>query len=229
MIVELENKPMLMDPASIANRIKSTRMLSGHTRRSFSRQSEISVATLKAWEYPKGESRNGLTQLGADRLVNAFKKCGISCTKKWLLCGEGPGPKVDSPIFQEFFDNQTSNEWDEEESILKDIESFKHNNPNSIVIMVPDNTMYPLFNYGDYVAGNKKQGAELKALIGLNCIVELVDKTIVRTLRAVSSNRYSLSTINETNSKNEASALNVKIVSAAEIVWHRWRKKSGSA
>ncbi len=202
--------------------MKSARTLSGNSRQAFAMASGISAATLRAWEEPSSE-RRGLTTKGATRLVNALNKIGVYCTEEWLLTGLGPGPKIILPTTENSRDDPIS--WGEEESILLDIESFKANNPSPIVAIVTDASMLPKFSYGDYVAGNKTYGENIKKLIGTNCIVEMQDKTLIRRLGSFSEHGYTLTALNQDPAIFDLIIINAKIQSAAEIVWHRWRKK----
>ena len=197
-------------------------MLSGHTRKYFSSITGISMATLRAWEEPIAE-RKGLTKKGADRLIKAFYECGIYCSKNWLLSGDGPGPSVVNMVPNPILFNEEVT-WGEEESILKDIESFKSNNHDPIVAIVPDGAMLPKYSYGDYVAGNKKYGNDIKMLIGLNCIVEVNNKTLIRKIITDESG-YVLMAINQDPSITSPIISNINLNFAAEIVWHRWRER----
>ncbi len=210
------------NPNTVGNRVKSARMLSGHSRQSFAKASEISMATLRAWEDPT-PGRCGLTKKGAKRLVRALNGMGIFCTEEWLLAGSGPGPKIIHDSFEPDPDEVV--DWGEEESILKDIESFKKNNPDPIVAIVADGSMLPKFSYGDYVGGNKVYGDDIKSLIGTNCIVEITEKTLIRRVGDYIQDGYTLTAINQDPSTVDAVIVGVKLKSAAEIVWHRWRKK----
>jgi len=216
----------IIDPIAIGNRIKSARMLSGHTRKSFAAKSSISLATLRFWEEPKS-GRYGLTNKGAEKLMTAFNICGIYCTKEWLFYGHGIGPKLINLTPPTFFDDQDINVWNEEESILKDIEAFKKNNPQPTIVIITDDTMLPSYSYGDYVAGSKVFNNDIQKLVGLNCIIELIDRTIVRKIIAsTSENKYSLLSLNQNSTINQPLLLEIEPISAAEIVFHRWRKKS---
>jgi hypothetical protein len=214
------------DPIAIGNRIKSTRMLSGKTRKSFALESGISLPTLRFWEEPPESGRSGLTDKGADRLIEAFHECGIQCTKDWLLYGKGFGPKLIKTDLSDFFE-QIDFYLDEEHALLKDIENFKETNLESIVAIIPDDSMLPLFASGDYVGGIKKYHDDINKLIGLNCIIEFKDKILVRKLIAgESTNTFSLIILNHDSPTLDPVILNVRPNYAAEIIFHRWRSRA---
>ena len=212
-------------PAVIGYRVKSARMLSGHSRQSFAAESRISMATLRAWEEPT-EERKGLTRKGASRLVNSLREMGIYCTEDWLFNSDGPGPKILSTLHNNHTDNNDTIDWGEEESILKDIDSFKSNNPNPVVAIITDGSMIPRYSYGDYVGGSKLFGNDMSSLVGSDCIIETKDKAIIRRLTSFSSGLYTLVALNLDASIPDAIISNVKLESAAEIIWHRWRTKT---
>ncbi len=211
------------DSISVGNRVKSARMLSGHSRKSFATASKISMATLRAWEEPS-TGRYGLTNKGAKRLIKALNEFGIYCTEEWLLLGQGPGPNIITTSSDRIFDEEEIS-WGEEEAILKDINAFKKNNPDPVVAIITDGSMLPMFSYGDYVGGSKKHNEDIKHLLGLNCIVQIGEKTLIRRISTVTSNKYTLSSLNQESTVVDPIIAGVELKSAAEIVWHRWRKK----
>ena len=210
------------NPTSIGGRVKSARMLSGHSRTAFAKISNISAATLRAWEEPN-EGRYGLTQKGAERLIEALSHCNINCTIAWLLLGDGFGPSIAGKTINPLNLDFEQINWGVEESILKDIAAFKANNHNAIVTMISDETMSPFFSNGDYVGGCLESDSDIKKLIGTNCIIDTGSDFLVRKITACHKNLYTVTSVNP--SLPEPIILSVQIKSAAEIVWHRWRKK----
>ncbi len=205
------------------DRIKSARMLAGYTRKAFADKFLIPVPTIRAWEEPPA-GRNGVTSSGTKRLIKVFQESGIYCTEDWILNGKGPGPTIVDRY------NDTAPEalitWGEEESILRDIESFKQNNHSAMVAVVTDRAMTPYYNYGDYVGGEKKTGRDICSLVGLNCIVEVRNKTWIRRISMLDAeNRYTLIALNMEVQGIEPVMFNVEITAAAQIVWHRGRAR----
>ena len=114
--------------------------------------------------------------------------------------------------------------WGEEESILKDINSFKSNNNDPIVAILTDGSMLPEYSYGDYVGGSRIYGDNIKELAGLNCIIQLEERTIIRKINLV-DDMYICTSVNQDKNIKDPILSDIKPVSAAEIIWHRWRKK----
>lgn len=215
----LENKS---SPAFIGNRIKSARMLCGLNRTQFANSVGISIATLRAWEEPS-KNRKGLTHKGAARLVQAFIKHDIDCTEEWLMKGKGVGPKLITNSFKNVLNSIDDQSWNEEEAVFKDLNSFKENNLNAIVAIVNDNSMLPFYAYGDYVGGTKISGKKIMSLIGLNCIIETQDTIFIRKIAMKNDDSYTLVSLNQDSTVIIPVINDIKIISAAEIIWHRKR------
>ncbi len=212
------------DPALRGDRIKSARMLAGHTRQSFAESSGISANTIRAWEEPPA-NRNGITSNGAKRITEALNNGGVYCTEDWLLFGKGPGPTLinDAPSL----DDPDNIEWGQEEAVFRDINAFKSNNPSPLVTIITDDAMVPFYSYGDYVAGTRRVGDNIRALIGLNCIVEVGDRTLVRRISMVDqNNHYTLTALNMDPNIPDPVMSDVTINTAAQVVWHRSREKN---
>ncbi len=205
------------------DRIKSARMLAGYTRKAFADKFSIPVPTIRAWEEPPA-GRNGVTNSGVKRLTKVFNESGIYCTKEWILNGTGPGPTI-----VDRYNDQSPEKaitWGEEEAILRDIESFKQNNRSPMVAVITDRAMIPYYSYGDYVGGEKKTGKEIRSLVGLNCIVEVRNKLLIRRISMVDvHNRYTLTALNMEVSGTDPVITQVEIAAAAQIVWHRGRAR----
>jgi len=218
-------------PVSIGNRIKSTRMLSGLSRADFCKKTGLSLPTLSAWESPP-QNRNGLTEKGANLLVDAFFNLGILCEKNWLLYGEGYAPKLlnydlkatkncDENIHSIIEDVSSSYTWGNQEATIKDIESFKKNNSNAIIYLIQDNLMLPCFPPDTYVGGSKSFDHDIQKLIGKICIIKIKNAhSLVRQIYWKNKNKYLIGTVN-INNKQEVKLIEIEY--AAEIVWTRKR------
>jgi transcriptional regulator with XRE-family HTH domain len=217
------------DPMGSGKRVKSARMLAGCTRKHFAEKTGISAATLRIWEEPSLE-RGGISKKGAKRFISALHECGIYCTEDWLLHGKGTSPTILNFNNEKLFNEAEIVSWGEEESILKDIEAFKGNNPNPIVAIINDGSMLPLYSYGDYVGGIKRFAKDIVSLVGSNCIIELPNMTLVRKITRYDSseNKYTLSILNPDTYTVEPIIQTNNIISAAKVVWYRCREKTKS-
>lgn len=195
---------------SSGQRIRFARNMLGLTRKEIKDQFKISVNTLQTWE----ANKILLTEKGARKLNEVFIKLGLLCSEKWLLTGQGQIPILLQnlpPINDDF-------------SILTEIEIFKTLNPNSIVLIVTDNGMEPIFSIGDFVGGVKKENVELEPLIGENCIIETTGDDIFfrKLLRGSKKTFFNLACVS-LSTNQQPIIPDVKVRSAARIILHRKR------
>jgi hypothetical protein len=199
---------------SSGKRVRLARNILGLSRKDVDDKFHISIHTLQSWEV----DRTPLTPKGAKKLEKLFAQVGLFCTEKWLLTGEGHFPTL-------ITNKDTSAGLTEELRILREIEAFEVTNPAPIVVVVADDGTEPLYNLGDYVAGNKRYEDGISCIAGTACIVETVQgETLVRKLLpGKKSAFYNLACINN-YSRQQPLIINVKLLYAAQIVWHRKRE-----
>jgi len=168
--------------------------------------------TLTSWE--NGESE--IKESAIKNVVQAFKNFNIFISEDWLKTGIGKEPEKFGPtVYDKDFN------FDEEHAISQEIFCFL-NGTKGIVSNVEDAAMEPTFKVGDIVAGELKQGDEIKKLLGLDCIVKLNDGTeLVRKLEIDSNGQYVL--MAKRKSMHPAVITNPDINSAAEVIWIRRR------
>ncbi|OGT45453.1 MAG: hypothetical protein A3E82_03400 [Gammaproteobacteria bacterium RIFCSPHIGHO2_12_FULL_38_11] len=208
-------------------RLRRARILAGiSTRREFEKKYQVSANTLQGWE----QGKNPLSKKGAKRILEALKNEGLICSMEWLIHGVGVPPR---PFEMTYGETPSSNDLDtflsslhlqEEQAIYQELQTFKTNNTNSIIITISDDTMEPQFRAGDYVGGIRLTKPEdLQLYTGQPCIVELSDHTIIpRYLHAdTESGTYTLSCTNFQSKNPPLNIFNAKIISAAPILWHR--------
>lgn len=75
---------------SRAKRLRRLRRLTKKSRKDFAVTYKISQGTLQNWETARF---GGLTEKGANLVLNALKKEHIYCTFEWLMYGAGIGPQ----------------------------------------------------------------------------------------------------------------------------------------
>lgn len=195
-------------------------MLSGLTRKSFSKVAGLSVATLRSWEEP-GIGRHGITAKGVSRLVNALNTLDVFCSIEWIMLGEGAGPRLLTASC--IAPSSHTPHWSEEESILRDLQSFKANNSEAVLLLVSDSEMAPWFVKGEYVGGSKKIGAEIHGMVGYDCIVETGSGLLLRRLgQHIADNTYVLFALNPDAAQ---ASIQASVLSAAEVVWRRGRRR----
>lgn len=202
---------------SSAERIRFARGLLGLSRLTLQEKYDISLHTISSWE----NGRLTLSQKGADQLSKLFIKLGLMCPATWLLCKNDERPY--------FLDDASAytDKLGENLCVLREIEAFKTINPNPIVIMVSDDGMLPRYEPGSYIGGNLRTGDEIKNLIGTNCIIKTKSDDLFfrRLLPGQSESTYALTCLNPSTNQ-EPIIMNLKIVAAAQVVWHRDIEKS---
>ena len=207
-------------------RLRRARILAGlTTRREFEKKYKISANTLQGWE----QGKNPLSEKGAKRVIEAFKYEGLLCSVEWLMNGTGMPPRpfelVQAGIKESYRADSTITDFNlrEEEAIYKEMQTFKERVGNSIILAIADDAMESYYAIGDYIGGSRIFGEEIKQYIGNTCIVELENNIIVpRVLHAgKSEGTYTLSCTNPKTTAFPLNLYNIKINSAAPILWHR--------
>lgn len=208
------------------DRLKRARILAGvSTRREFEKKYHISANTLQGWE----QGKNPLSKKGAKRIIEALKAEGLMCSLEWLINGSGvpPRPFEINHEFTRGMDIEkifTELNFQEEQAIYQELQTFKTHNPNPIIITISDDAMEPIFRLGDYIGGIRLMCPEdIQPHLGQPCIVELTDHTIIpRHLHAdTESGTYTLSCTNFQSKHAPLTIFNARIISAAPILWHR--------
>lgn len=182
----------------------------------------FSNSTIENWEYGR---YGGLTEKGAKQIQEACQKLNINCTEHWLLYGIGRKPT--SPLVQQLNKSIGHSSADETEIIAEELNTFHELNNGTIDAIIQDDGMLPCLLPGDYVAGIQHFGNDIEKIIDNPCIVTLNDGSIlVRLLKKGNlPNHFSLLCAN-TNSKAAQPKSDVKLTSAAPIIWIRRRSKA---
>lgn len=130
-----------------AVRLKKIRLYLGMTREQFGEKIGISQYTIRSWE----NGAKNFTESSVKRVTNALnKKIKFSCSVDWMMYGTGNSPIT---LYEEK-DKQQENEviFDIlQESLLKEVMTFKSLNKDASVIVVSDKSFIPLANPGDYI------------------------------------------------------------------------------
>ncbi|MCH9643604.1 MAG: helix-turn-helix domain-containing protein [Gammaproteobacteria bacterium] len=213
------------------DRLRRARVLAGlTTRREFEKKHRISANTLQGWE----QGKNPLSEKGARRVVEAFKGEGLICSTDWLLHGRGMPPRpfemLTAGIKNKADPSCSEFNLREEECIYNETQSFKKQNPNSIVLTIADDAMEPYYHMGDYIGGIQVPIEHLSRYVGQMCILELENNVILpRLLQAgVKEGFYTAACTNPMTKISPLNMYDVRIVCIAPILWHR-RKLSSLA
>ncbi len=212
------------DPkVSAGRRIKMTRTLAGLSRKDLEEKYGISAHTLQSWEL----GRNPLTDKAASKLVEIFHTTGVNCSMQWLMEGAGKSPALLASEFTPYppLDKDIAPLLGKEASIQREIEFFKTNNPNAIVIMVTDDAMEPRYSQGDFVGGTQYIiPKKINECIGHDCIIDTSEGTFFRRLMQ-RKNGYALVCLNPQTEAEEPVIFAKHILAATPVIWHRWKFK----
>lgn len=202
-------------PELKARRLKSARLMTGLSAEQFARNCNLPAPTLRAWEKPNG--RQGLTPKGAQKLSSCFFDLGIKCEPAWLLNGDGEGPKIISYKQKTIFASKDS-------IVMKEACLFEELNENSIVYLVPDDSMSPLYSKDDIIGGIKT--STIRELLNYHAIVKLKNnpKVFLRTIiQSKKEDRFDLKCLNYLYPYEDNFVKNAEIEFVAKVVWHRTR------
>lgn len=204
---------------SRGNRLKIMRSMLGLSRREAAELCKVGRSTFQYWEDGRGA---GVSQKGAEKIIAAFQKAGLYCETSWLLYEIGNPPHLG------FFESGQVSKISyvaEEESryIVEEILLFRKHCPEAIDYQITDEGMAPQFAAGDYVAGKRYYGSMVEKCIGKVCIVELTNnKQLLRYVAQGSKpDHYTLLCINYIASFKEIALVDVRLKSAAPVLWHR--------
>lgn len=206
---------------NIGKRIKTARSLAGITREDLENKFGISKHTLQSWEL----GRNPLTEKGASKLIEVLHSTGVICSSEWLLNGTGRSPTLLPTEFAPYsaINKDIAPILSQESTIQKEIEFFKTNNPNAVVIMVSDDTMKPTYSQGDFVGGIQYMNtSDIEECVGHDCIIEISEGTYFRRLMKRKAG-YALVCLNAQTEIEDPVIFSKKILAATPVIWHRWK------
>jgi transcriptional regulator with XRE-family HTH domain len=224
------------DPQSSAaargSRLMVLRHMARLTRKQFAEKHGISANTIQSWESGK---YGGLTPRGVQRLLPILHVEGIFCTAEWLLHGVGQPPQLtnsqfmgvrETPAVYEFSTPAADNDdADANATITQELLTFRSVNPNTVDLIVTDDGMEPRYKKGDYVAGIRRTGGEIRYLGGVDCIVQTSNNEVL--LRRLKHNRkagfYDLVCLNPDTEVAISTLYAQLLVCAAPVIWHRCR------
>jgi len=212
-------------PEARAKRLKRLRNIANLTRQQLCNDSKINISTLKSWEIAR---YGGLPLDGAEKIIKRVAKEGIVCTTNWLLYETGIGPyilpnyqKIDQERLRNIQSAITNNDI-EESLIINELLLFKNQFSETIEIRVEDDGLTPVYREGEFVAGIKHYNKKILSLINQNCIVQMIDGTILlRNLRKSSTqDKYTLVCTNPQTTVKLPIIYDIELKSAAPILRH---------
>lgn len=209
-------------------RIKQLREMTGLSRRDFSKKAGIPHSSLQYWENPE-ETEYKITLDAAQRLLIALRNFGVQCSEEWIQTGEGPSPyiinaiAIERSVLKEKTAKLDIGEGAENKDIEQELNLFLQKNKDAVATIIFDDAMSPRYIIGEVVAGIRVYETEMEKIAGWDCIVLTQDGDIyVRTLMKGSlTDHYNLIPCNPNTAALKAILKDVKLVSAAPIIWTR--------
>lgn len=207
-----------------ADRLRRLRNLSNLSRKELCEGADININTYIGYEVCR---YGGLTKKGAEKVVRYIATKGVYTTIEWLMFNLGPLPQVimdikndavESSAHQDRFDHNQ-----EMQKIAEEVYLFHKHYKLAIDCRIDDDGMSPKYDKGDYVAGIICSGSSIDDLIGLDCIIKTAeDKLLVRNLcNGRLKGHYTLTCNNPKTTVFHPVLHDVKLISAAYIIWHR--------
>ena len=113
----------------------------------------------------------------------------------------------------------------DDSSINDEILFFKRLHEHSVTFVVEDDSMLPFYKPGDHVAGIKCDEADIKKIIGMDCIaLTKTNQMVLRNLQAgPRENSYNLVCANFQSSIKDKILYDVQVISIAPVIWIRRR------
>lgn len=211
-------------PIERGKRLKLLRSMSGLSKKAFCAKYKISSTSLHYWEHGVN---SGISEKGAQKIVDALRAHNIQCTVAWLTQGLGMHPQfidVRYSLNSIADNNQADFNVNSVKIIHYEIERFRQLNVGAIALAITDDAMDPFYRIGDYVGGKKKHDDFSNKLLEHDCIVETEDKQVIcRRLAAGSMpGLYNLYCLNPKTSVYPPILYNIKLISIAPII-RVWR------
>ena len=200
-----------------AVRLKKLRGLANMSRREFSRFSGIKESTLQNWEAPR---HGGLTEQGAQKLVECFRDLHVYFDIDWIMYGKGKAPEKQEKIAA----NAPVNK---EKSTLKDeVKFMKSSYEDAVIFRVSDDSMMPVVPEGTVVMGRRIPPSQYPSVNNQLCIClteggELLFRHVRHSHEV---GRYDLLLLNSISASKQISMYGRKLSMIAPVFWFRYEK-----
>lgn len=207
-----------------ACRLRRLRNLANLSRRKLCEGADINLNTYIGYEVGR---YGGLTENGAEKAVRYLVTQGVRTSYDWLMHNLGASPTVvpveHHPAITDPAHPSRSNSKQEMQHIAEEVHLFYRHYQCAIDLRIDDDGMLPQYEIGDHVAGVFYAGSLINDLIGLDCIVKTSDgQVLVRHLcEGRSKDHYTLVCTNPKTTFTYPVMHDVKLISAAQVIWHR--------
>lgn len=182
-------------------------------RYQFAEKVGVSITSISLWVH--ATAGNGLTEEGAQKVVQAAKAEGYECSIPWLLYGIGDPPRFIglARAAENHYAEDTSSDK------RKEIDFFLSSSKEAVAIEITDNAMYPVYEKGDWVGGlwqiaNDSIDFKKKYIVSVNGLLQV--RMIRKTNQPNIFDLYSLSFLE--NPSHPLEIKNIKLEKAAKII-----------
>lgn len=198
-------------PEARANRLKEARKFGRLSLREMTENGLINYNTLCGWESGK---HGGLTEKGAQKIVERLRASGVNCSIEWLLYNIGQKPASIHPVIM------THKLTSIKDFIQKQIEIFKQIYPDFIGTMVEDAAMEPNYNIGDFVSGMTLPKEKIRLANGKDVIVQLEDGSKIIRKLVINTKKNSPSLIAVNSSYPDPILQDIDVIQWALVLCH---------
>ncbi len=200
----MNNSRKLVTPGE---RILSLREEFGLSRTEFQKKFGVNVDTLKSIEL----DRRSVTEEKAITFSQIFNHLGSDISPEYILTGE-----IEKNV------SEHVSSYIDDFVIEREIDLIKKISKNLVFMRICDDTMSPIFNYGDIVAGIKINNISLfKNFIGTLCIVEtIIGEKILRKVVSNSNEYIECSLLSSNMQQDTHNNVTVKSKYIAQVSRH---------
>lgn len=220
-LMSTDTRKLDVSPRARGARARSVREALRYSRRVLaSKYPFLKEGTLQNWEDARF---GGLTENGARQLAKAYQTEGLDCREEWLFYGIGPSPFESTYTIGLL--NQRSQiaepKMDYNALVTKGLELLYQYHHNTVDAIVADDGLQPGVWPGDHVAGVRYFSEDFSSILNTICIIQTqLGELLVRLLTSGSKpERYTLKCTNLETTVAQPTLTDVRIFSAAPILW----------
>jgi HTH-type transcriptional regulator, cell division transcriptional repressor len=217
-----ENTGQDLTPKAKGLRLKKAITSSFLGSKAFSQKYGFNYATLKSW---LSGLHGGIPMRRAVGIAKALEAERIGCNPEWIMYGIGQEPyHIDTNNSRQLSPTFPSKTDTEEQRIAKELDDFCQYYKNAVYLTVADDGLFPCYRQGDLVAGIKYFEKDIRKLVNLDCIVQLEgdDTLLLRNIcQGTTKDTYTLACRNKDSTAKKAVLYDVKLISAAPVIWVR--------
>ncbi|MDF2868141.1 MAG: hypothetical protein K0S11_1611 [Gammaproteobacteria bacterium] len=204
--------------------------LLGLSRNKFAERHKEKKLTINNLQNMEDARFKGMKVEHVELLLPALEEEGIICSKAWLLEGTGDPPRFRNYLEHFTGENVASKKNNEligqekleDTAIAAELRAFREGHVDAVDAIISDDALEPCFLTGDYVAGIRYTGVDINQAIGLPCIVQTQTGQVLTRILANGKAEGCYTLAGSKYATKDYTLSEVKVFSAAPIVW--WRR-----